>query len=78
MEPVWEYEWEFVQDGKWGGVKRSGFWMTDREAQAWWAYNKPGTRRLDDTKRDRAAQTVASETYRGLEPWKHGGLPYEK
>ncbi|WP_181291114.1 hypothetical protein [Caballeronia novacaledonica] len=37
MEPMWEYEWEFVETGHWGGVKRTNFHMTDREAEVWWA-----------------------------------------
>ncbi|WP_321953162.1 hypothetical protein [Paraburkholderia bannensis] len=72
----WEYEWEFVESGHWGGVKRTNFHMTDREAEVWWAYGKPGTRRLEETQRDRVAHKASLEPYRGLEPWKGGGLPY--
>lgn len=77
MEPVWEYEWEFVQDGIWGGLKRTGFWMTDYEAERWWAFGKPGTRRLDETKRDRVAREAALPKWRGSEPWKSGG-PFDR
>jgi len=80
MEPVWEYEWEFVQDGIWGGVKRTGFWMTDYEAGRWWAFGRPGTRRLDETKRDRIVREaeLRASRDRGLEPWSGGGLPYDE
>ncbi len=78
MDPVWEYEWEFVQSGKWGGVKRTGFWMTDYEAERWWAYGGSGTRRLDETKRDRNTHKVdTSCTFTGAgRPWDKGGVPY--
>lgn len=78
MEPVWEYEWEFVETGRWGGVKRTNFFMTDREAEHWWAYGQHGTRRLDETKRDRNEAEKARPVWRGLEPWKiKGALPYD-
>ncbi|WEY37756.1 hypothetical protein [Paraburkholderia sp. SUR17] len=53
MEAMWEYRWQFVEDGYWGGVKETNFWMTDGEAERWWAYGRDGTRRLDETRRDR-------------------------
>ncbi|MFX1765169.1 hypothetical protein PWP93_21820 [Paraburkholderia sp. A1RI-2L] len=79
MEPEWEYEWEFVDDGRRRDVKRTGFHMTDYEAERWWAYGRPGTRRLDETKRDRVAheEKMRGQRWRGLEPWNHGGLPYD-
>jgi hypothetical protein len=58
MEPEWEYKWEFVQDGKWSGVKQTNFWMTDYEAERWWAFGRPGTRRIEETKRDRVADVL--------------------
>lgn len=36
-EIEWEYEWEFVESGRWSGVKRTNFHMTDREAEVCWA-----------------------------------------
>ncbi|QCP50134.1 hypothetical protein FAZ95_13685 [Trinickia violacea] len=53
MDPIWEYRWEFFEDGYWGGMKQTSFWMTDIEAARWHAFGKPQTRRLDETKRDR-------------------------
>lgn len=77
MEPLWEYRWEFVQDGRWGGRKETNFWMTDAEAEKWWAYGMKGTRRLDETRRDRNVQIDTSATHTGsIKPWDHGGLPY--
>ncbi|WP_213294595.1 hypothetical protein [Paraburkholderia sacchari] len=81
MEPEWEYEWEFVEESgrPRGAVKRTGFHMTDYEAERWWAYGRQGTRRLDETKRDRVAheEEMQNQRWRGLEPWNHGGLPYD-
>ncbi|WP_321865752.1 hypothetical protein [Paraburkholderia tropica] len=76
MEPVWEYEWEYVESGHWGGVKRTGFYMTDFEAERWWGYR--GGRRLDETKRDRNAREIdTSGTFSGAgRPWDRGGVPY--
>jgi hypothetical protein len=54
MEPIWEYQYEF-RDGTFG-LKATGFWMTDEEARRWHAHGKPETRRLDDSRRDRALQ----------------------
>lgn len=58
MEPLWECRWEFLEKGHWGGHKETNFHMTDAEAERWWAYGTEGTRRLDETKRDRNAVKV--------------------
>ncbi|VWD22543.1 hypothetical protein [Burkholderia contaminans] len=56
MEQVWEYQWEFIDTPYTGPPKQTGFWMTDYEAERWHGYGKEGTRRLDETRRDRKAQ----------------------
>lgn len=77
MEPVWEYRWEFVEKGYWGGKKETNFWMTDEEVKRWWAFGRDGTRRLDETKRDRNIKIDTSGTFTGAgKPWDHGGVPY--
>ncbi|RAR51703.1 hypothetical protein C7401_13663 [Paraburkholderia unamae] len=73
MEPIWEYRWAFVEQGHWGGRKETNFWMTDFEAERWWAYGAAGTERLEDTRRDRnvaRADTDYSSTG-STKPWDH-------
>ncbi|MBU9547502.1 hypothetical protein KTE50_02945 [Burkholderia multivorans] len=59
MEPLWEYRWAY--EDEWFGVIECKFWMTDDEAKLWHAYGKKGTRRLDETRRDRNLQPKPSE-----------------
>ncbi|KVE53314.1 hypothetical protein WI94_18765 [Burkholderia vietnamiensis] len=59
MEPLWEYRWEYV-DLYYGAIDCK-FWMTDEEAERWHGYGKEGTRRLDETRRDRHLQPKPSE-----------------
>ncbi|MFD1557112.1 hypothetical protein ACFSHT_16035 [Paraburkholderia silviterrae] len=73
MEPLWEYRWEFVEDGHWGGRKETLHHMTDEEATVWWAYGRKGTRRLDETKRDRNTFEVDWSLTNGYNPYR--GLP---
>ncbi|KUZ00414.1 hypothetical protein WS48_04735 [Burkholderia sp. RF7-non_BP1] len=54
MEPLWEYRWEYVDS--YYGVIDCKLWMTDEEAKRWHAYGQEGTRRLDETRRDRQLQ----------------------
>lgn len=56
MEPLWEYQWEFVPYPYDGPPERSGFWMTDEEAEHWHPGKHERSRRLDETRRDRHAQ----------------------
>jgi hypothetical protein len=77
MEPDWEFRWAFVEKGHWGGRKETNFWMTDAEAEKWWAYGQPGTERLEGTKRDRNAQSVDWRATHNIDPWNHGGVPYD-
>lgn len=77
MNQIWEYRWEFVEKGYWGGRKETNFHMTDDEAAKWWAYGQTGTRRLDETKRDRNITIDVSASFTGsANPWDHGGVPY--
>lgn len=78
QESVWEYQWEF----EWAPtpmkppiIERTKWFMTDYEAQRWWAYGRPDSRRLDETRRDRnvaqaKAQSGAPSTG-GYKPWDH-------
>ncbi len=59
MEPLWEYRWEYVDS--YYGVIDCKFWMTDGEAERWHAFGKEGTRRLDETRRDRHLQPKSTE-----------------
>ncbi|KWK16518.1 hypothetical protein WT77_30245 [Burkholderia stagnalis] len=59
MEPLWEYRWEYVDP--YYGVIDCKFWMTDEEAERWHAYGQEGTRRLDETRRDRHLQPKSTE-----------------
>ncbi|KVD50749.1 hypothetical protein WI86_16720 [Burkholderia ubonensis] len=59
MEPLWEYRWEYTDS--YYGVIECKFWMTDREAEQWHAFGQEGTRRLDETRRDRHLQPKPSE-----------------
>ncbi|WP_347467492.1 hypothetical protein [Burkholderia stagnalis] len=56
MEPLWEYQWEYIDMPYSGPPTRTHFWMTDYEAERWHGYTKPGARRLDETRRDRNVQ----------------------
>ncbi|AOK04095.1 hypothetical protein WK25_06200 [Burkholderia latens] len=56
MEPLWEYQWEYIDMPYDGPPQRTRYWMTDEEAEHWHGSKKPGARRLDDTRRDRRAQ----------------------
>lgn len=56
MEPLWEYQWEFVPYPYEEPAQRTGFWMTDEEAQHWHPGKHHRSRRLDETRRDRNAQ----------------------
>ncbi|WP_175683823.1 hypothetical protein [Burkholderia cenocepacia] len=56
MEPLWEYQWEYIDMPYNGPPQRTGYWMTDEEAEHWHGSKKPGARRLDETRRDRNAQ----------------------
>ncbi|AIO27532.1 hypothetical protein CEQ23_32500 [Burkholderia cepacia] len=58
MEPVWEHRWQYVDS--YYGVIDCKFWMTDEEAERH-AFGKEGTRRLDETRRDRHLQPKSSE-----------------
>lgn len=51
MEPLWEYQYE-INDWPFG-IKPTGFYLTDEEAEVWLRSKEETTRRLDDTKRDR-------------------------
>lgn len=62
MEPLWEYRWEYVDS--YYGVIDCQFWMTDYEAEHWHGYGKDGTRRLDETRRDRHLQPRTHERAR--------------
>ena len=55
MEPLWEYQWEFVPYPSEGRAQSTG-WMTDEEAQHWHPGKHHRSRRLDETRRDRNAQ----------------------
>ncbi|MFT0167460.1 hypothetical protein ACLKMY_00330 [Paraburkholderia mimosarum] len=70
MEPVWEYRWEFVEEGHWGGRKETNFHMTDAEAERWWAHGMEGTRRLDGTKRDRNEVKINWHATNGYNPYR--------
>lgn len=59
MEPLWEYRWEYVDP--YYGAMECKFWMTDWEEERWHAHGKEGTRRLDETRRDRNLQPKPSE-----------------
>ncbi|MBU9259084.1 hypothetical protein KTD13_01820 [Burkholderia multivorans] len=59
MEPLWEYRWAY--EDEWFGVIECKFWMTDDEAKLWHAYGQKGTRRLDETRRDRNLQPKPTE-----------------
>jgi hypothetical protein len=71
MEPVWEYQWAFVWQGR---AETTRWWMTDHEAAQWWASGEPGSRRLDETRRDRNVQVVDWRlTSAGVnKPWEKG------
>ncbi|VWC51089.1 hypothetical protein BLA13014_07782 [Burkholderia aenigmatica] len=56
MEPLWEYQWEFVQYPYEGAPVHTGFWMTDEEAEHWEPGKHHRSRRLDETRRDRNVQ----------------------
>jgi hypothetical protein len=77
MEPLWEYRWAFVEKGHWGGRKETNFWMTNAEATSWWAYGMEGTERLEATKRDRNVQSIDWRATGSIDPWNHGGVPYD-
>ncbi|WP_175980975.1 hypothetical protein [Burkholderia sp. BCC1630] len=59
MEPLWEYRWEYVDP--YYGVIECKFWMTDWEAERWHGYGNEGTRRLEETRRDRNLQPKSTE-----------------
>lgn len=56
MEPLWEYQWEYIDMPYEGPPERTSYWMTDEEAAHWHGSKKPGARRIEETKRDRHAQ----------------------
>lgn len=82
QEPVWEYQWEYRWEFEWArkpgkppSIKRTQWFMTDYEAQHWWAYGRPDTRRIDETRRDRNVEEArmrrdapSTGAYR---PWDH-------
>ncbi|MCA8314700.1 hypothetical protein LGN43_10445 [Burkholderia multivorans] len=59
MDPLWEYRWAYFDE--YYGEIECNFWMTDWEAERWHAYGRKGTRRLDETRRDRNLQPKPSE-----------------
>lgn len=56
MEPLWEYQWEYLPYPYEGQLERTDFWMTDEEAKHWHPGKHDRSRRLDETRRDRRAQ----------------------
>lgn len=76
MEPLWEYRWEYVDS--YYGVIDCQFWMTDYEAEQWHGYGKEGTRRLDETRRDRHLQLRTHERARMSVPGRYSGPSKEQ